>query len=78
MSIKLGRNNPERTLWECPVCKNINAWNYDDAERASKFLKVEVKVAHGSCFDNICGHCGADLVHIDSPIRANCYTHEED
>jgi hypothetical protein len=73
---KLDRNNPDRTLWECPVCLGINAWDWDEAERASSLLKTEVKVAHGSCFDNICGHCGADLVHVDSPIRATCYTHE--
>lgn len=69
------RNNPERTLWECPTCYNINAWNWEDAERASSLLKVEVKVSHGSCFDNICGHCGVNLVHIDSPINSECYTH---
>jgi len=73
---KLDRNNPERTLWECPVCLNINAWDWDEADRASRLLKVEVKCAHGSGFDNICGHCGADLVHEDSPILAECYTHE--
>jgi hypothetical protein len=62
-------------LWICPECGEVNAWNYEDAERAAKRLKVEVKVSHGSCFDNFCGHCGADIVKPDSPILAECYTH---
>lgn len=76
MPEKLDRNNPERTLWECPVCGSINAWDWNEAERASRLLKTKVKVSHGSCFDNICGHCGSDIVRADSPIRASCYTHE--
>ena len=77
MSEKLDRNNPERIIWECGACGGINAWNWDDAERASRLLKVEVKESHGSCFDNICGHCGTDWVRIDSPMRAEVYTHED-
>ena len=65
-------------LWLCPQCETINAWNWEDAERASKRLGVKVEVCSGSCFDNICGHCGADIVNQDSPILAPCYTHSED
>lgn len=72
-----GPDRPKSALWVC-FCGGINAWNYEDAERASRALREEVKVSHGSCFDNVCGHCGADVVAVDSPIRANCYTHEED
>ena len=64
-----------QTLWVCPECGNVNAWNSDDAERASKRLKIPVEVCHGSCFDNICGHCGANIIKTDSPILAECYTH---
>ena len=74
-------------LWICPECCGVNAWSYDDAERAMRKFKhiksssrtaltVEVKVSHGSCFDNCCGHCGRDIVKPDSPILAECYTHE--
>jgi hypothetical protein len=67
-------------LWVCPECGTINAWNYEEAERATKKLqakglKVEVVVCHGSSFDNICGHCHADIVKPDSPILAEAYTH---
>jgi hypothetical protein len=65
-------------LWICPECGKINAWNAEDAERASKKLNMPVDVSHGSCFDNICGGCGADIVRPDSPILAPCYTHSED
>lgn len=67
-----------RLLWVCPECNTINAWNWDDAERASKKLGAVVSVCHGSCFDNVCGNCKCDIVHPDSPILAPCYTHEED
>lgn len=63
-------------LWQCPVCGTVNAYNHEDAERASGRLKREVAVCHGSCFDNICGHCGADIVDPESPINAECYTHQ--
>ena len=63
------------TLWECPECGTVNAWNYHEARRASLKLKQVVEVCHGSCFDNVCGHCGADIVKSDSPILAECYTH---
>jgi len=73
-------------LWVCIDCGGINAWNYGDAERAAARLKgftkpkgsraeSSVAVAHGSCFDNVCGHCGADNVKADSPINHPCYTH---
>lgn len=69
------RNNPERRIWACPVCGGINAWDWQAVERAAAMLGVEVATATGSCFDNICGHCHADIVRADSPIMANCYTH---
>lgn len=72
---KLDRNDPARAIWECPACYGINAWDWNEADKASSLLKVEVKCAHGSGFDNICGHCGADIVRKDSPIMAECYTH---
>lgn len=67
-------------LWLCPECQTVNAWNYDDAERAAKKLKQEVVVSHGSCFDNICGNpnCRANIVDPESPILAPCYTHSGD
>lgn len=63
-------------LWLCPVCGAVNAWNIEDAERASRLLGVSVEVSHGSCFDNICGRCGSDIVEPGSPILAAVYTHE--
>lgn len=72
------RNNPERRVWECPVCHGINAWNPEDADRAESLLRVEVATSYGSCFDNVCGHCGADLVHVDGPILAPRYTHTQE
>ena len=66
-----------KMLWCCPQCESINAWNSDDAERASKKLKITVEACHGSCFDNVCGHCGANIVKPDSPILTECYTHTE-
>jgi hypothetical protein len=65
-------------LWICPECGAVNACNYEDAERAQLKLKVKVYVSTGSCFDNICGHCHANIVQPDSPILAPCYTHSED
>jgi hypothetical protein len=67
-----------RLFWICPECGQVNAYNYEDAERASRLLKDEVKVSFGSCFDNICGGCRCDIVNPDSPILAPCYTHSED
>jgi hypothetical protein len=64
-------------LWVCPECGGINAWNYEDAERAAAKLKINVVVCTGSAFDNLCGHCYADIVKPDSPILAECYTHAE-
>jgi hypothetical protein len=64
-----------RSMWVCPQCGAINAWDHNDAERASIKLKTEVHVSSGSCFDNLCGHCHADIVQPDSPILAECYTH---
>lgn len=64
-------------LWVCPVCRAINAWNQKDAERAAAKLKKAVEVCHGSCFDNICGGCGADIVKPDSPILSPCFTHRD-
>ena len=64
-----------RILWYCPQCESVNAWNSNDAERATKKLRVPVESSTGSCFDNLCGHCGADIVKPDSPILAECYTH---
>ena len=69
------RCDPERRVWECAACGTYNAWNWDDAERASSLLRKPVVCCHGSCFDNVCGGCGADWVREDSPIRAECYTH---
>lgn len=62
-------------LWVCPECQGVNAWNYEDAVRAQKRMDVQVEVCTGSAFDNICGHCHADIVKPDSPILAECYTH---
>jgi transcription elongation factor Elf1 len=67
--------NPSDDIWECPVCNSLNAWNYDDSVRFSKHYSEAVYISHGSCFDNICGNCGADFVHENSPILAECYTH---
>jgi hypothetical protein len=83
------RNDPSRRVWECPVCRCVNVWNWADAQRAAAILgldcpeissannrnRSEIQIAHGSAFDNICGGCGADLVRADSPILAECYTH---
>jgi hypothetical protein len=64
-------------LWVCPECGEINAWNADEARRAAEKIKcTKIYLSHGSCFDNICGHCGRDIVHPDSPILAECYTHQ--
>lgn len=76
------RFDPARRVWECPICGHVNTWNWDDGERASRLLStltrrhVPVYVCHGSAFDNVCGQCGTDFVRRDSPIRAECYTHE--
>ena len=68
-----------KLFWVCPECGEVNAYSYDDAERASKKLKgVKVFICHGSCFDNICGNCSSNIVKPDSPILASCYTHEGD
>ena len=69
--------DPDRRLWRCPACGGLNVWNWEDADRLAE-RGMTVKVAHGSCFDNVCGHCGADLVLADSPIMADCYTHAAD
>ncbi len=68
--------NPDARLWRCPSCRKPNAWNWSDAQAAADHLGVDVAVAHGSCFDNICGHCGADVVKRSSPIRHPAYTHQ--
>lgn len=68
-----------RLFWVCPECGIINAWNWDDAVRVARTLKLDVQlkvaVSHGSCFDNVCGGCQVDIVNPDSPIQATCYTH---
>jgi hypothetical protein len=67
-----------KNFWKCNKCNSINAYNWTDAERASSLLKAEVFVSTGSCFDNVCGCCHTDWVEIDSPINADCYTHNND
>lgn len=52
------RNDPSRRVWECPACAGVNVWNWDDAERL-EHSGITAHVAHGSCYDNICGQCGA-------------------
>jgi hypothetical protein len=68
---------PKCLLWVCPECGQKNAFNGEDAERAEAKLKEPIKVSYSSCFDNICGGCGSDIVKSDSPILAPCYTHSE-
>ena len=65
---------PDRRIWRCPNCNAVNAWNVDDVERLAE-RDIDAVCSYGSCFDNICGACGADYVLADSPIRAECYTH---
>ena len=67
-------------FWICPECGQVNAWNYEDAVRATARLKRDVAVSFGSCFDNICGNkqCGANIARPDSPINHPCYTHSGD
>lgn len=62
-------------LWVCPVCGSVNAWCEGDAGRASQRLGISVEVSHGSCFDNVCGGCGRDIIEPGSPILAEVYTH---
>ena len=69
-----------KLVWVCPECGALNVWDWNDAERLALKLKVPVDTlvtCSGSCFDNICGGCGADIVQPDSPILAECYTHNE-
>lgn len=63
-------------LWLCPHCYSINAWNYGDAQRAEVKTREEIFISHGSCFDNVCGNCGSNIVKPDSPILTEVYTHE--
>jgi hypothetical protein len=74
-------DEPAADVWRCPCCDGLNVWAWTAAELASKKHKIplnDFKTASGSCFDNICGHCGADLVKEDSPILAQCFTHNGD
>ena len=68
-----------KILWICPECGIVNVWNWEDAVRAAKRLKInvntEIAISHGSCFDNVCGGCQANIVSSESPILAPCYTH---
>jgi len=69
---------PKRLLWLCPVCDHVNAFSYEDADRATARLHTPVAICTGSCFDNICGHCKSNIVEPDSPILSPCYTHSEE
>lgn len=78
MPEKKDRSDPSRNVWECPVCGYINVWDSNNIDRVKALCKTDkVAVCHGSSFDNVCGHCGADLVAKDSPILAECYTHQD-
>lgn len=70
----------KRLFWVCPVCEEVNAWAWEDAERFTKRTGKPCHVSTGSCFDDICGNrnCRAQIVEPDSPILAPCYTHSED
>lgn len=72
---KTGKFDPLCDIWRCPECRGLNAWSDRVAEVATAVVGEEVRVCRGSCFDNICGHCGADMVRADSPIQAEAYTH---
>jgi len=72
--LPFGKHN----FWICPQCGAVNAYNWADQERAERLLKQPVVICHGSCFDNVCGDCGANIVKPDSPILSPCYTHMED
>lgn len=78
------RHCPDRRVWECDSCGCLNTWNWKDQERltertgrpwvqdAPAFTRRNViGIAHGSCFDNVCGVCGANHVRADSPILAD-------
>ena len=69
--------DPSRRVWRCMACAGVNVWNYGDNLRLNTPART-VAIAHGSCFDNVCGHCGANIVASDSPILADCYTHAGD
>jgi hypothetical protein len=73
----LERTDPARRLRQCACYGGLNAWTWPDAERAQWLTDQKVAVAWGSCWDNVCGHCGADFVRADAPILAECYTHVE-
>lgn len=68
-------STPDARLWRCPSCRKPNAWNWRDAQAAADHLGVDVAVAHGSAFDNVCGHCRANVVKRSSPIMSPAYTH---
>lgn len=67
-----------KLFWICPVCGSVNAFNNEDASRFEQKTGQVCFISTGSCFDNQCGNCHANIVEPDSPILAPCYTHKED
>jgi len=72
--MKIGKT-PNCCVWECSRCGAVNAWAYQDLEKVERLNHVKCFISHGSCFDNICGACGANHVKRNSPILSECYTH---
>lgn len=76
-------------ILECICCGELSAYCYGDTDAYDQFdddiipggFKPEPgTIAHigtASCWEWECGHCGAHHVDADSPILAECYTHEE-
>ncbi len=73
----------------CPVCGGLSAYAWDDVSPELTDHDIYYRrpnpnekhlVAHipsSSAFEWQCGHCGASLTSVDSPLNAEVYTHLE-
>jgi hypothetical protein len=64
----------------CPCCSQASGYCWDDCNIEPNQKPGIGGIAHiptASGFDWQCGHCGATLAPSDSPILADCYTHND-
>lgn len=59
------------SMEECPLCGYYSTYAFCDVN----LRHYIVKIGATSSFEWQCGHCHSDWMPQDSPINAECYTH---
>jgi len=58
----------------CPACGGLSAYCHADVDETKGIAHIGAT----SCFEWECGHCHTHWTDADSPINAECYTHNSE